>query len=210
MFLGAKFGGLADFTRAHFSGVTVFGQASPKKEFKALFVGAARFDDAEFDSPAVFDNVIFKSESSFAGAQFGKIGSFAGTVFYRPAIFASAHCVGYLIFHTETNSPARVYTARFDDLANFDDIEVGDVASFQGVEFQGDVRFLNARFRNDAYFPGTIFDRNAFFDRVQIFGVALFNRRVPHKLRTTGRQHARERKDQRKWRRRRGYCRRDT
>jgi uncharacterized protein YjbI with pentapeptide repeats len=92
-FPGARFRGpYADFSRAHFFDLAIFG-GGPPADFNATFEGQAIFTGTQFDSSAVFNGVSFDGRSGFVGARFDGDADFETSVFRGPVSFRSA------IFH---------------------------------------------------------------------------------------------------------------
>ena len=107
--------GLALFIGARFNG--------SKSAFDRLRVnGPARFDRAQFASPASFNGIRVGGEASFDGAEFAEVS------------FRSAHIMGGAEFRR----------AVFHGDASFEGLATGSHAVFRGARFEREARFLDA------------------------------------------------------------------
>ncbi|MEU0502701.1 pentapeptide repeat-containing protein [Nocardia sp. NPDC005998] len=123
---------------------------------RAVFSGAAHFEEATFTGGAGFNVVTFADDARFDEATFTGIASFARATFTDNAGF-------------------NVVT--FADDARFDEATFTSIAAFGGATFTSDAEFGEATFTSNAEFAGATFS-DAGFNRATFTDIADFGRAV--------------------------------
>ncbi|MBV8101233.1 MAG: pentapeptide repeat-containing protein [Verrucomicrobia bacterium] len=147
---------------------------------EAKVSGGAKFNAAMFQGEARFENSHFDSEVSFSGAKFEQNVSFVGATIGTNAVFGSYPALNLAgaVFHqnfdfarVSVGGDANFQGTKFDQSANFEDIDVKGRAFFRAVPdatirgpvFLGDANFIGAHIAGQAEFQGSKFCGNTRF-----------------------------------------------
>ncbi|WP_194818350.1 pentapeptide repeat-containing protein [Nocardia sp. XZ_19_385] len=131
---------------------------------RAIFAGAARFDEATFSGDAWFDKAQFTGTAGFDNA------TFAGTAWFGEVAFRGDAAFNKSVF----SGIAGFDKATFGGTAWFGAATFGGDAGFGAATFSGNARFGGTTFRGDAGFGGATISGDTWFDNATFGGDAGF------------------------------------